>query len=67
MRELLAALIEAMELSKDHPLDEQSGSPSDVFGSVANTARARDELAWTPRVAFKDGLADMVRWAKTQD
>jgi UDP-glucose 4-epimerase len=66
VREILALLVKAMGLPADHPVEEQAGSPSDVFGSVANARRARDELGWSPRIALADGIADMVAWAKTQ-
>jgi UDP-glucose 4-epimerase len=65
VRELLRLLIGAMDLPSDHPVEELAGSASDVFGSIANARRARDELGWTPRVALEDGLADMVAWAKS--
>lgn len=64
VREILDLLIAALGLPPDYPIDEQIGSPSDVFGSVANSRRAEIELAWTPRVALKAGIADMVAWAK---
>ncbi len=66
VRELLRMLIAAMKLPESHPVEEVTGSPSDVFGSVANVARARNELGWSPRVELRDGLEDMVAWAKTQ-
>jgi len=64
VREILDLLIEALGLPPDHPVDEQSGSPSDVFGSIANVRRAEAELGWSPRVALKDGIGDMVAWAR---
>lgn len=64
VREILDLLIAALDLPPDHPIEEQAGSSSDVFGSVANSRRAEIELAWTPRVALKDGIGDMVTWAK---
>jgi UDP-glucose 4-epimerase len=66
VRELLRMLVEAVGLPPDHPIEELAGSPSDVFGSVANWRRAQDEIAWTPRVALADGLSDMVAWAKSE-
>lgn len=65
VREILELLIGALELPPSHPIKEQAGSPSDVFGSVANARRAKAELGWSPRVALNDGIADMVTWAKT--
>lgn len=66
VRELLAMLVSAMKLPIDHPIEERAGSPSDVFGSVADISRASKELGWQPRVLLDDGLADMVAWARTQ-
>jgi nucleoside-diphosphate-sugar epimerase len=57
-------LIAAAKLPSDYPIEEQAGSPSDVFGSVADTQRAREELGWKPRVRLDHGLADMVAWAR---
>jgi UDP-glucose 4-epimerase len=65
VRDLLRMLIDAMDLPPDHPVEELAGSASDVFGSIANAARARSELGWMPHVALEDGLADMVAWAKS--
>jgi len=64
VRDLLRILIAAMELPKDPPIEEGAGSPSDVFGSVANAGRACKELGWSPRVELTRGLGDMVAWAK---
>ena len=64
VRELLAKLVSAMDLRPDHPIVELAGSPSDVFGSVAETSHARAELGWEPRTGLDEGLADMVAWAR---
>jgi UDP-glucose 4-epimerase len=66
VREILDLLISASGLPANYPVEEQAGSPSDIFGSVADARRARDELGWTPQVALRDGIADMVAWAKQQ-
>jgi UDP-glucose 4-epimerase len=66
VRELLALLIAAMKLPPDHPIEERAGSPSDVFGSVADVARAREVLGWWPRVRLTDGIADMIAWARSE-
>jgi UDP-glucose 4-epimerase len=66
VRELLRMLIAAVGLPSDHPVDELAGSPSDVFGSVATSRRAKDELGWEPRVALEQGLPDMVSWAQSE-
>ena len=64
VREILNLLISAMGLPPDYPIEEQASSPSDVFGSVADARRAKAELGWLPRMALKDGIVDMVDWAK---
>jgi len=66
VRELLALLLDAMKLPPDYPVSELAGSKADVFGSIAEPARAQSELGWRPRVALEQGLADMVAWARTQ-
>jgi UDP-glucose 4-epimerase len=63
VRELLTKLIAALKLPPDHPIEEQAGSPSDVFGFIADIERVRTALGWMPRVSLDDGLADMVAWA----
>jgi UDP-glucose 4-epimerase len=64
VRELLEKLVSAMDLRPDHPIVELAGSPSDVFGSVADTSHARTELGWEPRTGLDEGLADMAAWAR---
>jgi UDP-glucose 4-epimerase len=66
VRELLRLLISAMNMPPGHQIDELEGSPSDIFGSVADCRRARDELGWEARVSLADGLRDMVAWAKDE-
>jgi UDP-glucose 4-epimerase len=66
VRELLALLLGAMKLSADYPISELAGSRADLFGSIADPARAESELGWRPRVALAQGLAGMVAWARTQ-
>jgi UDP-glucose 4-epimerase len=66
VRDLLRMLIAAVGLPAAHPVDELAGSPSDVFGSIATSRRAADELGWTPRIVLEDGLRDMVAWAKSE-
>jgi UDP-glucose 4-epimerase len=64
VRELLAKLVAAMGLQPEHQIVELAGSPSDVFGSVADIAHVRTELDWNPRTGLDEGLADMVTWAR---
>jgi UDP-glucose 4-epimerase len=65
VRELLRVLISAVGLPEDHPVNELAGSQSDVFGSIASSVRAKEELGWVPRARLEDGLRDMVAWAKS--
>jgi UDP-glucose 4-epimerase len=66
VRELLGMLVAATKLPRDHPIEERMGSPSDVFGSVADITRAAEDLGWKPRVPLDQGLADMVAWARSE-
>jgi UDP-glucose 4-epimerase len=66
VRDVLKLLVASMGFPDDYPIQEQAGVPGDVFGSVANNSRAKDELGWAPHVKFEQGLADMVTWAKTE-
>lgn len=65
VRELLAALIKAMGLPADHPIEERPGSPSDQFGVFADTSRIRRDLGFEARVSLEAGLDEMVRWARS--
>ena len=65
--DVLSLLITEMGLPDNHPIKEVAGSPSDLFGSVADITRARDELSWKPAVDLKSGLSKMVSWAKEQE
>jgi UDP-glucose 4-epimerase len=63
VRDLLAMLIRAAGLPANHPIEEQAGTASDVFGCVADARLAHRELAWMARVPLDKGLADMAAWA----
>lgn len=64
--ELLQALKSALGLPPDYPTQELEGSPSDVFGSIANACLAASDLGWQPGVSLRDGLSVMAEWARTQ-
>ena len=66
VRDLLARLVGAVGLPASHPIEEQAGSASDIFGSIANAQLAKRELGWQPRVSLDKGIADMVAWAKSE-
>jgi UDP-glucose 4-epimerase len=66
VRELLVALVTAMELPSDYPVKELSGSAFDQFGLFADVSRAGAELNWKPSMKLSDGLRRMVDWARRQ-
>jgi UDP-glucose 4-epimerase len=66
IRELLAALVIAMELPSNYPVKELPGSASDQFGLFADVSRAGAELNWKPNMKLSDGLRRMVDWARRQ-
>jgi UDP-glucose 4-epimerase len=66
VRELLAALLQAMQLPADYPIRELPGSASDQFGLYADIGRAQTDLGWLPRIMMSEALDRMAAWAKTQ-
>ena len=61
-----------------HGIVAQLGAPQSLITHVAdrpahdrryamNASFARQELGWTPRRGFEDGLADTVRWYRTNE
>jgi UDP-glucose 4-epimerase len=48
---------------RDHPVQYAPGRPGEQRFVEADTTRARTLLGWEPRVPFKEGLAQTVRWA----
>ena len=38
----------------------------EVLDVVADISRARRELGWEPRVAFRDGVRETVEWTRTR-
>ena len=66
IRELLAALVTAMDLPSNYPVKELSGSAFDQFGLFADVSRAAAELNWKPNIKLSDGLRRMVDWARRQ-
>ncbi len=65
VRELLSALIDALDLPSDFPYRELTGSASDQFGLYSDISRARTDLGWDPRTELADGLRVMVDWARS--
>ncbi len=48
----------------DHEVRYAAGRPGELRRVAADTSRAQAVLGWRPRVAFADGLAETVRWAR---
>lgn len=68
-RTTVADLLDALGGAFGHPpgrcpVTLSDGTPGDLHGSVADVTRIREELGWSPRVAFDDGVAGMVEWAR---
>ncbi len=62
--ELLAAL--NRQLGKTLTPKHAPPRGGDIRSSRADISRGRRELAYEPRVAFEDGLADTLRWYRSQ-
>jgi UDP-glucose 4-epimerase len=65
VRQLLAELLQALELPRDYPIAEQAGLHSDQFGLYADVERIRRELQWEARTELSAGLKAMADWART--
>ena len=48
----------------DYPVHYQPGRPGEQRTVQADPRRARTVLGWAPQVAFEEGLAATVRWAR---
>lgn len=62
LRDVIAAIERTMGIRLR--LEWKAGRPLDVPVSVADIARARDSLGWTPRTSFEDGLRQTIEWAR---
>ncbi len=49
------------------PSVEQKFRPGDIRHCIADVAKARKLLGYEPKVAFEDGLRDLVRWGEAQE
>lgn len=49
---------------RGHGVRYAAERPGELRAVEANTNRAQAALAWRPRVAFADGLAETIRWAQ---
>lgn len=56
VRELVAALIEAMGERIDYPVRYEGSTPDDQRGVFADVTRLRTDLGWEPMVSLPDGL-----------
>jgi len=48
----------------DYPVVYAPGRPGEQRSVRADSARARTVFGWEPRIAFEQGLAETVRWAR---
>ena len=60
---LIRALIGALGLPLDHPIEVRDGSPSDQLAMIAETMHLTRELGWRSTVDLAQGLERMVAWA----
>jgi UDP-glucose 4-epimerase len=49
---------------QSYPVHYHPAQPGDMRASAADITRARQLLGWEPRVAFDEGMAATVQWAK---
>jgi UDP-glucose 4-epimerase len=61
--ELLKQIFRACGVQDDYPVVEHPGTPGDAHTTVADIARARRLLGWTPQVGLEDGLREFVAGA----
>jgi nucleoside-diphosphate-sugar epimerase len=57
----LAQLARRPDLPRPGALPEREGDPPCL---VADVARLRDEVGFTPRIALRDGLASTLEWLR---
>ena len=62
----LAALVSLLgEAAGVTPVVERATVPAgDVEATFADIARAREELAWSPRITLRDGLQTVIAWVR---
>ncbi len=51
---------------KNAPKIEEKFRAGDIRHCYADVSRAKRLLGWSPKVAFKDGIEELVRWVRTQ-
>lgn len=67
VNQLCDIVLDAFGHSRDtYPVRHHPAQPGDLRRSAADISRARDLLGWEPRVAFADGFAQTIAWAKTR-
>lgn len=59
-------ILEAVEHVAGQKIDRRyiQARPFDVPTSILSVAKAREELGWSPRVGFEEGLARTARWIR---
>lgn len=65
VRNLIAALIDGLDLPVDYPVVELSGSANDQFGAQADISRITEELGWAPCVEMEQGMRQFTEWGKS--
>lgn len=60
LHDLLKLLERAV--GRDAVLDRHADQAGDVFATLADTSRARDELGYAPTVSIEEGVARFVKW-----
>lgn len=62
VRQLIAELLAAN--GSDVPAESRGSTPGDAHGLYADPALAARLIGWRPRVVLRDGVPEMVGWAK---
>ena len=64
--ELIDKILQACNESPDsYPVNYLEGTIMDQFGIYGDSSKLARDLSWEPNVALKDGLIEMVKWAKS--
>lgn len=67
VKKKVSDLVEAIQEGTDAELKVvyRGSTPGDQFGVCANNNKIKEELSWEPKIGFKKGIIDMVKWYKT--
>ena len=62
---LIKNIIEAFGYDiKNYLITYTSGTPGDQFGIYSDSSKINEELGWKSKIEFKEGINEMVDWAK---